>query len=486
MPDEATARILEFGGGPDSSVFSPVVLAIILTCGILMWLLPRSKAIVPFFAAAVIIPLDQVIVAGSLHFPMLRLLILFGLARIFFSKLSGKDEVFSGGINTIDKAMIVLSIFTLINGILLWRQAQQVIYELGGILTGLGSYMVLRYLIRDDEDVKRTLRTWAFVTVTLALVMIGEQVLRKNLIFLTFGGARAAVSVETMVRDGSLRARASFLHPILAGTFGGFSLPLFFALWWKSKKGRAYAVAGVVASVIMCITASSSTATMGLVGGLLALSFWGMRKKMQTVRRGLVALLAVLQVYLLAHKGRPIWHVIVDVDFTGSSSSWHRYMLVDECIKHFFDWALIGTQNYGSWGWEMWDLSNQYVATADVSGLIPLIALLTTVVVALKYVGRARQFADGDKQQEHFIWAIGAAVFANLIAFIGISYFDQIIVGWYTILAMVCAISLPARTALTAAVPQSAPLPSGRRSLKPALAQTSATPRLLGLRKERL
>jgi hypothetical protein len=485
MPDEATARTLEFGGGPSSSVFSPVVMAIILIAGILLLVLPRAKAMVPFFVAAIVIPLDQVLVIGSLHFPMLRVLILFGLARIAFGKLSGKEQAFSGGINTIDKAMIVGTAFTLINGILLWKQMGQVIYQLGAILTSLGSYMVLRFLIRDEEDVLRMVRAWVWITVTLAVVMIGEHVLRKNLLFLAIGGARASVSIDTMVRDGSLRARGSFLHPILAGTFGGFSLPLFLGLWWRNRKDRFRAGMGMIASLVMSFAASSSTALMGTFGGVIALCFWGMRKDMKTVRRGVVALLVVIQMYL-ATEGRPVWHVIVDADFTGSSSSWHRFMLVDQCVRHFFNWALFGTQSYGSWGWEMWDLSNQYVATADVSGLIPLVAFMTTVVVAFKYVGRARRMVAGEKQQEKLVWAIGASLFANIVAFVGISYFDQTIVGWYALLAIICAISLPARTAKLVPAVEPAPALAMAGELRPAGAKSIAQNKSMGLSRQRI
>jgi hypothetical protein len=467
-PSAQDMRTLTFGGGSAASVFSPVVMVIILLAGILILVLPREKAIVPFFMTAIIIPMDQVLVIGSLHFPMLRVLILFGLARILKDGNFGK-AAFSGGFNKIDKAMIVMTVFTLIDGILLWRQVGQVVYQLGMIITYLGSYTVVRYLIRNEVGVMRALRAWAYVAFVLALVMIGEHVFKKNLLFLAIGGARASVSIDTMVRDGSLRARGSFLHPILAGTFGGFGLPLMVGLWWKSRKDRPVAILGAISSFAMGLAASSSTAMMGMVGGLIGLFFWGMRKNMRTARRWLIGVLAIIQVWL-AMRGRFIWHVIVDVDFTGSSSSWHRFMLVDECVRHFLNWALVGTQSYGSWGWEMWDLSDQYVAIADVSGLIPVVAFMVTIVMAFKYIGWARKMAEGDRAQEHFIWAIGASVFANVIAFIGISYFDQTIVGWYAVLAMVCAVSLPARTAKTAPSPAF----SGVYGARPAAATAAA------------
>jgi hypothetical protein len=452
VPDADVMRDLTFGGGAATSVFSPVVMAIILLAGILMLVLPRGKAAVPFFLAAVIVPLDQVLVVGSLHFPMLRLLIVFGLVRIALDKLSGKGDVYSGGLNGIDKAMMVLATFTLINGILLWREPAEVVYQLGGILTSLGGYTVLRFLIRDEEDVSRTIRAWAIVCAVLGAIMVTELATGKNFLYMAVGGSRAAYATNVLVRDGVLRARGAFLHPILAGTFGGFSLPLFVGLWWRNQGGRLNAIIGAIGAIAMCFTASSSTALMGLMGGVVGLFFWFARRDMRSVRRGVVAFLVLIQIYLL-HNMRPVWHVIVDIDTTGSSSSWHRYMLIDECVHHFFSWFLVGTKDYGAWGWEMWDLSNQYVATADVSGLIPLVAFVVTIVLAFKYIGAARRAAEGNKQEELFTWALGASLFANVIAFIGISYFDQTVVGWYAVLAMICAVSLPARQGQLAPAP---------------------------------
>ena len=58
----------------------------------------------------------------------------------------------------------------------------------------------------------------------------------------------------------------------------------------------------------------------------------------------------------------------------------------------------------------------------------------------------ARQAAAREKEKKKalFIWAVGAALFANVIAFFGISYFDQTIVGWYGLLALISAtVGLP-------------------------------------------
>lgn len=434
---------LNFGGGVAETIVNPVVLLVVLIAGVSICILPRSKAIVPFLAAGILIPMDQVLVVGGLHFPMLRVLALFGFVRMFWAKLSGKDEFFSGGMNGIDVAFIVLTLFTALDGTLLWRVSGAVIFQLGNLYTAFGVYFLLRFLIRDEEDIKRALRVLACVTVAVAVLMTYEHITGRNPYYAILGGARSADFASAMNRADIFRARGCFAHPILAGTFGGFMMPLFAGWCLKEKADRKYAVPGVIAATAIPFLTGSSTALFGLLGGVVALCLWPMRRHMRMIRWGIVGVLTAGQLYMTS----PVWHIISDVSLSDGSSSYHRYQLVDQCIRHFWDWALIGTKNYGSWGWDMWDLSNQYVGTADTVGLIPLIAFLAILVYGFKYLGRARKTCEGDRKQELFVWAIGASLFANVVAFMGIGYFDQIIVAWYALLAMISAVTLAARSA---------------------------------------
>ena len=90
----------------------------------------------------------------------------------------------------------------------------------------------------------------------------------------------------------------------------------------------------------------------------------------------------------------------------------------------------------------MWDTANQYVANAISGGLLALILFIAVIVYGFKYVGRARQAAP-DKRQALFLWALGAALFAHTISFIGITLWDQSIVEWYALLALIGAVAVP-------------------------------------------
>lgn len=167
------------------------------------------------------------------------------------------------------------------------------------------------------------------------------------------------------------------------------------------------------------------------------MSLWPLRKYMRLSRWALLVVLCGLHLVMKA----PIWALIARIDVTGGSSSYHRYMLVDQCIRHFGDWWLFGVKETASWGWDMWDLANQYVAVAATSGVVPLIFFVAILVFAFKYLGRTRRLVEGDRQQEPFLWALCAALFANCVAFFGISYFDQTMVSWYLLVAMIGAVA---------------------------------------------
>ncbi|MGH9738298.1 MAG: O-antigen ligase family protein [Candidatus Acidiferrales bacterium] len=432
---------IQFGGGAAETVVNPVVLAVVLLAGLLIIFLPRKKAIVPLLLAGMLIPINQILMIVGLHFPMMRALAVFGIARMAWAKISGTDKIFSGGMSGIDWALIILAVFSTIDGALLWQSQGEIIFQLGNLYTAFGLYFFLRYLIRDEEDVSRALRAMAWVVAIIAPCMLYEHITGNNLFYGVLGGLHSAKLEHSVARDGFFRAQGPFEHPILAGTFGGFLMPLFVGWWLKKKAERKWAALGVVAATLMAFLAGSSTALFGLLAGAGALCLWPMRRNMRLVRWGVVGTLIAGQLYMTA----PVWHIISDVSLTADSSSYHRYALVNECIIHFWDWALIGTKTYASWGWDMWDLGNQYVATADTVGLIPLLALLAMLVYGFKYVGRMRKKVETDKREELFIWALGASLFANMVAFFGISYFDQTIIGWYTLLAIIAAVTVGVR-----------------------------------------
>jgi hypothetical protein len=255
-------------------------------------------------------------------------------------------------------------------------------------------------------------------------------------------------------RDDRFRAQGPFGHSILAGVFGAILLPLFVLLWQRGSKNRWIAALGMVSATVITLTSNSSTPVLAYAGGVLALCLWPIRNWMRVVRWGVVITIVSLHMVMKA----PVWHLISRIDISGGSSGYHRFMLIDQCIRHFGDWWLIGVKSTYEWGWDMWDTANQYVGTCDTSGLLAFILFLATIVYSFKYLGKARKRV-GNKKQQIFLWALGAALFANVVAFGGISYWDQTQVVWYGLLAAISAATvIRAPQKATAAVAEPAVL----------------------------
>lgn len=436
---------LRYGGGVSASVFNPTIAVVLVIVGVLMWVLPQKKVIVPFLLASILIPYDQILVVAGFHFPPLRILLFFGMVRIFFLKGRGNWTIFSGGQNGIDKALILLTIVTGVAGVLLFQTGQATAYEFGEAYSALGTYFLLRCLVRDQDDVIRIIRILCLIVVVLGGVMVFEQLTRGWNPYALLGGARARAFATDMGRDGRVRAMGSFSQPILAGTFAAVVLPMAWGLWVTEGKYRFTATMGLIGAIVMMITCNSSTPLMGLAAGLVAICLWPVRNMTRLIRWGIVAGLIALQTVMTS----PVYHIITHFDFSGSS--YHRYELIHQTIGHFWEWWFIGTNHNMDWGWDMWDTADQYVQTAVNGGLLALILFITIIVLGFKYLGRARRTAN-DNKRAFFCWTLGSALFVYTMAFLGISLWDQSVLAWYALLAFIATVAVPKR--VTETLPQ--------------------------------
>lgn len=444
---------LKFGGGVAETVLNPFVLLIVLVAGVIILFSPRAKAIGAFIAVSILVPMDQVLVVAGLHFPMLRILALFGIARLIRTKSSSKAPLFAGGLNKIDAALVLLTVSTAVAGVVLFQESGALVFQIGNIYQVFGIYFLLRLLVRDERDVMVMIRTLVYTASFIAVVMAWESLTGHNL-YAMLGGARASLYATVGARDDRFRAQGCFGHAILAGSFGAVLIPLFAQLWSQNKRDRVLAAVGIISGTVITMTANSSTSLLAYVAGIAAICLWPFRKRMRILRWGIV--LALISLHMVMKS--PVWHLISYMDVSGGSSAYHRYMLVDQCIRHFGDWWLIGVKSTFDWGWDMWDTANQYASICDSSGLLPFICFMAIIVYGFKYVGKAR-VRSKERKQQVFMWLLGSALFANAVAFFGISYWDQTQVVWYGLLAAISAATMlraPQKAAVTEKAPAEA------------------------------
>lgn len=395
---------------------------------LLILCLPRKYASAPLLLAIFTIPMGQVVVLSGIHFPVFRILVIFGLFR-WATTFRSQTGRFAGGFNSIDLVFTLCALLSSIVFSLQWMETQTLIHSLGRLVDILGGYFVLRFLIQDKEDVRRAVKVFAIIAVILAVGMIIEQITHQN-IFQLMGGMQSAPAE----RGGWIRSQGAFAVYITAGVFGATLLPLFIWLW-SDGTSKVAALLGIVAATVMTVTSHSSTPLLAYAAGVVGLCFWPFRNRMRRFRWGLVIALVALHLVMKA----PVWALIARVDLTGSSSGYHRYMLVDNCLRHFSDWWLLGFKNYNDWGWDMWDLSNQYVAYALSGGLVTLVLFIMVISLSFGRLGKARKLAEGEPKEEWFLWCLCAALFSHVVAQFGVGYWDQIQFAWYALLAIICS-----------------------------------------------
>jgi hypothetical protein len=418
-----------FGGGVAASTLSPIVLIGLIATILLILMLPRKYVAVAMLPSIFLVPLGQQMYLGGMHWLVCRIVILAGLVRLIKMKMGSQKALIAGGFNSVDRAFLAYVLFSAVSTVLLYMQSQALVNQVGFLIDFLGAYFLLRCLIQDEEDSYRLLKGLALVTAILALAMVREQLTMQN-IFGLLGGVRLAPEI----REGKIRSQGAFQHSILAGVFAATLVPLFCMLW-KNGKSKIMGAIGLLGALVMTVTSQSSTPLLAYAASILGICLWPIRKRMRSVRWGIVIALLLLALVMKA----PVWFIIAHIDLTGGSSGYHRAELVDQFIRHFGDWWLIGTKDAGTWGWDMWDVQNQYVDAGETGGIAAFIFFIALISRCFARIGNARKGIDGDKNRESHFWLLGSALFANCLAFIGANYFDQTKMSWFILLAMISA-----------------------------------------------
>ncbi len=423
---------LRFGGGAGDTILHLPIAVGMLIAIVLILILPRRKAITPFLLAFFTIPVYEQLVLGGVHLTMLQILILTVLGRMAAFRGTSSEKRFTGGFNALDKVVVLWSLLELTMFCLQFMETQALIRGLAGLIESLGGYLAARFLIPDREALRRTIKAMAMICVIQGACMVSEQFTHQN-VFSFLG------KWPPPIRDGHVRSEG-IMGSLYGGVFAGVLIPLFLRQWTE-RKSRMAACAGLVGATAMVWASHASTSWMAYGASIVGLGFWPLRRQMRLVRWGLVAMLVGL--HLVMHG--PVWSLIEKVDLTGGSSSYHRYMLVDNCIRHFGDWWLIGYKYYGSWGFDMWDLCNQFVVAALTGGLVTLVLYIMIFTRSFGAIGTARKKVSGNRRQEWLLWCLGADLFANIVAHFGINYMVELMMSFFPLLACISVATFEAK-----------------------------------------
>jgi hypothetical protein len=429
---------IDHGGFAGGDVLNPIGLAAVIVLGLAVLVLPRKLALVPVcIMACFVAPGQRVILLGA-TFQLVRLLVLIGWFRVLVRR-----EFMGIAWGAIDKLMFAWMVAGIATFSILHHTTAAFVWRLGNMYDTAGMYFFCRCVMREWRDVDLAVRALMLLSFPVAVAFLIEHATGRNA-FAIFGGVPAI----TVVRDGRLRCQGAFAHPIVAGSFWACLLPLMGARWWRPNASRLFVIAAIAASLLIIVLCASSTPVATVVCCVVGALMFRYRYKMRTVRWGLLFTLIALHLVMKS----PVWSLLARIDFAGGSTGYYRYVLVDSAIRRFTDWWLLGALSVQNWNplvAYQGDICNEFVIQAVRGGLLTLVLYCAVLVAAYRKVGVLWRAAGGRKYEVIRAWSLGVALFCHTLAFFGISYFGQMSVVWYMLLAAVSALR---------------PLPSKRRA----------------------
>jgi hypothetical protein len=424
------------------TVLDPLALSAVIVLGLALLWVRRRYAVIPMLTMGCFISPAQRIAVLTVNFDLLRVMLIFGSLRILLN-----EEWRGFRWNRLDICLALWALWQFVAGMLLFPSLDALKYELGVLYDVLGMYFFFRCLVRDRKDIEQFAKGCVVISVPVALAFLIEFSTGHNM-FAALGG----VHEVTMIRDGRRRCQGAFAHPILAGCFWASLVPIIALLWWRGSFSRASTVIGVGAACVIVVTCASSTPVMAMLFVVMGACLFRFRRWMRVLRWGLLFTIIALHLVMNA----PVWHLISRMDVVSGSTGSHRAFLIDNFIKYADEWWLYGS-NVGTahWGWEQFDVTNLYIVQGLHGGLIQLGLFLAIISLGFQVAGRFSR-NSGDISDARLGWALGVSLFSHAMNFLGVSYFGQINMVWYLLLAMIASLSSPkacrVRKALVTAV----------------------------------
>ncbi len=402
----------------------PVGLLAIVVLGLSVVLLPRRWSVLPFLVMACFVSSAQRIVIAGMDFDFMRIMVLCGVLRLILRK-----EYLHFTWRRLDTAVVLWTLSSVIFFVLRVGTVGAIVNRLGFAFNSFGMYFVLRCLIRDWRDLDRIAVGMVWISIPVVLFFLFEDRTGRNL-FSVFGG----VPSITGIRQGRLRCQGAFAHPILAGCFWASLMPLFGVLWWKGGKNKALAVTGLSTSMVIILCCASSTPVMGVAAIMFGAGLFFVRYYVKYLFWLSVAGLTMLHFMMKA----PVWHLISRISAVGGSTGYHRFLLIDRAINNFGDWGFWGCGGEVvayKWRIHAGDVTNQYLLEGINGGFLTLVFFVVILVCAFRCAGRLWRSQRTSRIRLMHAWALGICLFVHCVNFIGVSYFGQIWILWFLLLA---------------------------------------------------
>ena len=390
----------------------------------LAYMVPQRWGLVPLLIGATCVPHSQELELGTLHFGVVRLVVLAGLLRVIV-----KREHIDGGLHVLDRLMIVWGIWYVASSV--FHTDNSTLTRFGEIYTDLGIYFLARVFLRDHTDIVRLFKIVCWLIVPVALFMLEERMTGHNLFSTLFGESQG-----TEYRHGHYRAHGPFAIAITAGTVGAVCLPMALYFWHGERK---VALAGLFGAGGIVYASGASGPVMTAISVLGALTLWKIRDRLRAIRWLVLFILIVLNLVM----SDPVYFLIARIDITGGSTGYYRAALIQAAIRHFNEWWLIGTDYTKDWllggggvaSPNHTDITNHFIAMGIAGGLLLMLLFMGVLYAAFSLIGRVLKLDRVSSASDPFLaWTLGSILFAHAVTFLSVSYFDVANIAYFYLL----------------------------------------------------
>jgi len=402
-----------------ATITGPTLL-ITIALAVMTFFIPRRYILLPYVIGACFAPADQAIMVGELNFQVLRILVVVGMLR-----LTLRGEIVAIRWNRFDKLILIWFVIGSMIYVTQWMSLTALINRCGRFVEWLCLYWVFRQSVRSWKDLRFAYVALAFCAVAMLPFVVSEWIQGANP-FAVLG------RVVTTFREENYRCQATFPHAIMMGLFWATLVPLFVVFARQRGHFRVVLWAAVVASTLMIWMTASSTPILTVAAVAVLLLAFPLRQYTGTAAWGVLAMVIALNFVMKA----PVWHLVSRVGVVSGSTGWHRFYLIDQSIRNFRHWMLLGTRDTRGWGLGLEDVTNQYILEGVRGGFLTLILFCVILFVGARTVVRM-SVRSRDTSESYLAWGLFVTIIAHCLSFIGVSYFGQIDMIWYLLLASV-------------------------------------------------
>lgn len=390
----------------------------LVSLGIAIFTVKKEHIIVPIIVAMCFLPADLSIKILTLDFQAVRIMALLAMVRIYsdanYTKLT---------FNSIDTLFIAYNILgTIVYFIASENKFGAFLYKGGVSIDTIILYLVFRHIIQSKETLKLVVKTFCLCVIVLLPFTIFEFFTANNLF--SFLG-RSAIAL----RDGEVRAAATFSHSILFGSFAVALIPIIWAdVMIKKRLINWFAIFCCLFFIYAC---GSSGPLVALAAVLFFLYFFKWKRYSSSLAWSMFILAIIIHIV----REKPLWHLMyVRLTVRGGSTGWHRYVLMEAAVKEFWNWWLFGYGDVGAqWHLKYWprthatftDVTNQYLLEAVRGGFFTMLLFIILCYMSIKALC-SLSISQPDRQDQWLWWGFTVMMIAHCVTFLSVAYFGQI------------------------------------------------------------